>query len=52
VTEEPQNDQQAADTAFETFAATWVPPWAREATQALQQVADFAPEELGVGRFA
>jgi len=43
----------AADTAFETFAATWVPPWARELPDLqIEPASDYTPEELGVGRFA
>jgi segregation and condensation protein B len=45
--------QQDADTAFETFATTWVPPWAREVPDLqIEPAAGYSPEELGVGRFA
>jgi segregation and condensation protein B len=39
----------AAETAFEAFAATWVPPWARESGE---PAADNGPQDRGVGRFA
>jgi segregation and condensation protein B len=43
----------AADSAFENFAATWVPPWARETPDLqIEPAADYAPQERGVGRFA
>jgi segregation and condensation protein B len=43
---------RAAETAFETFAANWVPPWARELPELMiEPAADYTPEELGVGRF-
>jgi segregation and condensation protein B len=43
----------AADTAFETFAASWVPPWARELPDLqIEPAADYAPREREVGRFA
>jgi segregation and condensation protein B len=42
----------AAETAFESFAASWVPPWARELPELMiEPAADYSPEELGVGRF-
>ncbi len=43
----------AAETAFESFAASWVPPWARELPELqIEPAAAYSPEELGVGRFA
>jgi segregation and condensation protein B len=45
--------RQAAGTAFESFAASWVPPWARELPELqIEPAAAYSPEELGVGRFA
>jgi segregation and condensation protein B len=45
--------RRAAETAFEAFAATWVPPWARSLPElVVEPAADYTPEELGVGRFA
>ena len=45
--------RKAAETAFESFAATWVPPWARSLPElVVEPAADYSPEELGVGRFA
>jgi segregation and condensation protein B len=42
---------EAAKTAFESFAA-WVPPWARSLPEfEIEPAADYAPQELGVGRF-
>ena len=57
---QPEGDDAQAQTAFETFAATWVPPWSRhsaepedeQADKAADEAPDVAPEELGVGRFA
>jgi len=53
---EPQEEGEmtrAAETAFETFAASWVPPWARSQPElVIEPAADYSPEELGVGRFA
>ena len=44
---------RAAETAFESFAATWVPPWARSLPDlTIEPAADYTPEELGLGRFA
>ncbi len=44
---------RAAETAFESFAAAWVPPWARALPElVVEPAADYTPEELGVGRFA
>jgi segregation and condensation protein B len=41
-----------AETAFETFAASWVPPWARSLPElVVEPAADYSPEEMGVGRF-
>jgi len=43
----------AAETAFEEFAASWVPPWARSQPELIiEPAADYTPEELGVGRLA
>src|SRR5262245_49219340 len=45
--------RRTAETAFESFAATWVPPWARALPELIvEPAADYSPEELGVGRFA
>ncbi len=45
--------ENAAETAFESFAASWVPPWARELPELrIEPAADYAPQERGVGRFA
>jgi segregation and condensation protein B len=42
-----------AETTFESFAAAWVPPWARSLPELLiEPAADYPPEELGVGRLA
>ncbi len=50
--ESPANGS-AADAAFETFAASWVPPWAREVPELqIEPAADYAPQERNVGRFA
>lgn len=51
---QPEGDDAQAQTAFETFAATWVPPWSRPPAAPEEEAAapDVAPEELGVGRFA
>ncbi len=44
---------RAPETAFEEFAAAWVPPWARSTPQLIVEPAsDYSPEELAVGRFA
>lgn len=44
---------RAADTAFEEFAASWVPPWARANPELLiEPASDYTPEELAVGRLA
>jgi segregation and condensation protein B len=44
---------RAAETAFEAFAASWVPPWARSQPElVVEPAADYSPEELGLGRFA
>jgi segregation and condensation protein B len=62
MTEEPEAFEPAApdeieptreaETAFESFAATWVPPWARSLPElVVEPAADYTPEELGVGRF-
>ena len=51
VTEEQQD--RAPETAFESFAAAWVPPWARSLPELLiEPAADYTPEELAVGRLA
>jgi segregation and condensation protein B len=53
---QPVDDDAQAQAAFETFAATWVPPWSRQAasdaSDEVEAEPDVAPEELGVGRFA
>jgi segregation and condensation protein B len=53
---EPQvegDTSRAAETAFEAFAASWVPPWARSQPElVVEPAADYSPEELGLGRFA
>ncbi len=44
---------RAPETAFEEFAAAWVPPWARALPQLLiEPASDYTPEELAVGRLA
>jgi segregation and condensation protein B len=46
-------ETRAPETAFEEFAAAWVPPWARSLPQLIVEPAsDYTPEELAVGRFA
>ena len=51
VTEEQQD--RAPETAFESFAAAWVPPWARSLPELLiEPAADYTAEELAVGRLA
>jgi segregation and condensation protein B len=46
-------DARAPETAFEEFAAAWVPPWARSMPQLLiEPASDYTPEELAVGRLA
>jgi segregation and condensation protein B len=46
-------DSRAPETAFEEFAAAWVPPWARSMPQLLiEPASDYTPEELAVGRLA
>ena len=51
VTEE-QSDR-TPETAFESFAAAWVPPWARSLPELLiEPAADYTAEELAVGRLA
>jgi len=53
---EPQvegDTSRAAETVFEAFAASWVPPWARSQPElVVEPAADYSPEELGLGRFA
>jgi len=45
--------ERGPETAFEEFAASWVPPWARSLPQLIvEPAADYTAEELGVGRFA
>jgi segregation and condensation protein B len=44
---------RAPETAFEEFAAAWVPPWARSLPELIVEPAsDYTPEELAVGRLA
>ena len=44
---------KASDTAFEEFAASWVPPWARSQPElVIEPAADYTPAERGVGRLA
>jgi segregation and condensation protein B len=51
VTDEQQ--ERTPETAFESFAAAWVPPWARSLPELLiEPAADYTPEELAVGRLA
>jgi segregation and condensation protein B len=51
VTEEQQD--RAPETPFESFAAAWVPPWARSLPELLiEPAADYSAEELAVGRLA
>jgi segregation and condensation protein B len=46
-------ESRAPETAFEEFAAAWVPPWARSMPQLLiEPASDYTPEELAVGRLA
>jgi segregation and condensation protein B len=41
------------ETAFEEFAATWVPPWARAQPElVIEPASDYTLEELSVGRLA
>jgi segregation and condensation protein B len=54
---DPPADTAMADrvpeTRFESSAATWVPPWARALPQlVVEPAADYAPEDLSVGRLA
>jgi segregation and condensation protein B len=63
---QPQDEDQTAgspadrtplsSSTFESFAASWVPPWARELPELQIEPAaasaPVSPEELGVGRFA
>ncbi len=57
-TVEPTNDTPTDDapvdpTAFESFAASWVPPWARSLPElVVEPAADYTPEELAIGRLA
>jgi segregation and condensation protein B len=45
--------RRPAGTAFEEFAASWVPPWARSLPELLiEPAADYTPEELALGRLA
>ena len=49
---QPESENRAPETAFENFAASWVPPWARSLPELIvEPAADYSPEELGVGRF-
>jgi segregation and condensation protein B len=49
---QPEAESRAPETAFENFAASWVPPWARSLPElVVEPAADYSPEELGVGRF-
>jgi segregation and condensation protein B len=49
--EQPESEQQPS--AFEEFAASWVPPWARSLPELLiEPASDYTPEELAVGRLA
>jgi segregation and condensation protein B len=59
--EQNAQQQRAAETAFQTFASTWVPPWARPMSDqetepgggwASVPTEAFAPRERDVGRFA
>jgi segregation and condensation protein B len=44
---------RAPETAFEEFAAAWVPPWARSMPELMIEPASaYTPEELAVGRLA
>jgi segregation and condensation protein B len=46
----PERDPE---TAFEEFAASWVPPWARSQPELIiEPASDYTPEELAVGRLA
>jgi segregation and condensation protein B len=46
-------EERKPETAFEEFAASWVPPWARSLPELLiEPAADYTPEELAVGRLA
>jgi len=55
-TQQPDSDPTPTSSVFQSFAASWVPPWARELGDLqIEPAADSAPvspEELGVGRFA
>ena len=49
----PAEETREPETAFEEFAAAWVPPWARSLPQLLiEPASDYTPEELAVGRLA
>jgi segregation and condensation protein B len=50
---ESAEEERKPETAFEEFAASWVPPWARSLPELLiEPAADYTPEELAVGRLA
>jgi segregation and condensation protein B len=45
--------EREPETAFEEFAASWVPPWARSQPELIiEPASDYTPEELAVGRLA
>ena len=45
--------ERPPETAFEEFAATWVPPWARSQPELIiEPASDYTAEELAVGRLA
>ena len=49
----PEEAEREPETAFEEFAASWVPPWARSQPElVIEPASDYTLEELSVGRFA
>lgn len=51
-TAERKRKDETTSSAFEAFA-NWVPPWARANPElVVEPAADYAPEELGIGRLA
>jgi segregation and condensation protein B len=49
----PEEAEREPETAFEEFATSWVPPWARSQPElVIEPASDYTLEELAVGRFA
>ena len=53
--QQPQSEVEgdSAQSKFESLAASWVPPWARDVPElTIEPAAEYGPQELDVGRFA